>query len=179
MNRHSLLLQLAQYHSRFEEEQLFVPRFLELLQHPNCFLRTHLPGHLTGSAWIVSGNGDKVLLVRHAKLKRWLQPGGHADGDENIANVAMREMQEETGLAPRQTPTTIFDIDIHLIPARADFPAHDHYDIRYLFEVDEAEPLLINEESSDLQWVRLDELEKYVDSSSILRMKDKLLGGNQ
>lgn len=179
MNRHSLRLQLEQYKTPFEEEQLFTKRFLDLLQHPDCFQRSHLPGHFTGSAWIVSNNREKVLLVHHAKLKRWLQPGGHADGDEHIANVALREMQEETGLIPVEIPTIIFDIDIHEIPARGDFPKHDHYDIRYLFLVDESAPLLISHESTDLQWVRLDELERFADSPSLLRMRAKLFGSNQ
>lgn len=89
---------LLQYITLFTEEQPFVSSFLQLLQSPDCYQRTHLPGHLTGSAWIVDTTRQNVLLTHHAKLNRWLQPGGHADGDEDIAGVALREAEEETGV---------------------------------------------------------------------------------
>ncbi len=178
-NRSALQAVLRDYVTSFEEEKNFVDRFLALLEHPRCFHRDHLPGHITGSAWIVSGDRTKVLLVHHAKLSKWLQPGGHADGEENVWAVAQREAWEETGAQVKPVSSSIFDIDIHEIPARGDFPKHDHYDIRFLFEVEEATPLQINHESTDLKWVPLSELADYNSSPSVLRMRDKLTRGYQ
>jgi 8-oxo-dGTP pyrophosphatase MutT (NUDIX family) len=176
-SRRSLIEALSHYTSVYQQERDFKLQFLTLLQHERCYHRDFLPGHMTGSAWIIDPSRQFVLLTLHAKLNRWLQPGGHADGDENIFNVASGEAYEETGLK-RITPLgndLLFDIDIHLIPARHTFPAHHHYDIRFIFEADKGEPLTITDESHDLQWVRLDKLATLTDNESILRMKMKTL----
>jgi len=177
MNRQQLIATLQTYPSRDPDEIAFVPQFLELLRHADAYQRTHLPGHITGSAWIVDASKKFVLLTHHAKLNKWLQPGGHADGDENILNVALREVNEETGLHPLDTPQRHpFDIDIHPIPARQDFPEHLHYDVRFLFVVDKNEPLLLSEESHALAWVSLTEVAAISQNNrSMMRMVDKLL----
>lgn len=157
-------------------EQQFVDRFIELLQHPDAFQRTHLPGHITGSAWISDTEGKAVLLTHHAKLNKWLQPGGHADGDENVMRVALREAEEETGLTTlKPFYDHIFDIDIHPIPARGDMPEHLHYDIRYWFQADRNSDLVVTEESHDLRWVSLDELPEVCNgNASMMRMARKM-----
>ncbi len=174
-DREGLIQALTHYTTSFEEEARFASSFLSLLQHPDAFQRSHLPGHVTGSAWIINKPRTHVLLTHHAKLNKWLQPGGHADGEENVLNVALREAEEETGVkAFRLVLTGIFDIDIHPIPARKDFVAHDHYDIRFLLEANMEEPLIITEESHDLAWVPLPVLSKYNNSPSLLRMAEKV-----
>ena len=175
MDRHSLITELQSYSTEFAEEQKFILPFLELLDHKDCFQRTHLPGHITGSAWIINQDKTKTLLVHHAKLNKWVQPGGHADGEENILNVALREAEEETGLRNLKPSSLIFDIDIHLIPDRKDFPQHFHYDIRFLVEGDELERITVSEESHDVRWINLNELEKFTSERSVLRMKEKLV----
>src|SRR4051812_18998386 len=67
--------------------------------HPDAALRANVTGHLTGSALVVDATGERTLLMLHRKLGRWFQPGGHADGDTNLPAVALREAQEETGIA--------------------------------------------------------------------------------
>src|SRR5260221_12016802 len=98
INRESLIHSLQSYSTIFPEEEIFKSRFLELLEHPRSFHRDHLPGHITGSAWIVNQDFSRVLMVLHAKLGRWLQPGGHAAGDEKVRNFALRKATEATGL---------------------------------------------------------------------------------
>jgi 8-oxo-dGTP pyrophosphatase MutT (NUDIX family) len=179
MNRQSLLAFFSEYTTPFSEENLFIFRFQELLGQDNCFERTHLPGHITGSSWIVDPTHTQVLLVHHAKLNKWLQPGGHADGDENVLQVALREAEEETGLKKLTVISeTPFDVDIHLIPARKDFGEHDHYDIRFLIEAETTEPIIVSEESHDVKWIPLKSLEDWNQEPSILRMKEKLLRPN-
>ena len=108
--------------------------FLE--RHPEPFDRGIPEGHLTGSAVVASTAGDRVLLLHHRKLRRWLQPGGHGEpGEQDGETVALREAREETGIerlelhpsAPRP-----LDVDVHPIPARGSEPAHRHLDLRYL-----------------------------------------------
>jgi len=140
-----------------EAERRDLARILEFVgRHPDPFDRRIAEGHLTGSAFVVSGDGARVLLLHHRKLDRWLQPGGHAEaGEASGEAVALREAREETGLvslrlhprAPRP-----LDVDVHAIPARPGEPAHAHLDLRYLVLAGE-EPLRRQaEEAADLRW---------------------------
>jgi 8-oxo-dGTP pyrophosphatase MutT (NUDIX family) len=174
MTEQQNLLQSLQHYQPWPEESSFISPFELLLQHPNAYLRTHLPGHITGSAWVVNETITQVLLVHHAKLNKWVQPGGHADGEKNIFNVALRETQEETGLMHFSSNGSIFDIDIHLIPARNDFPAHYHYDVRYLLVAKEGQSIVVSDESHDVLWFTLDEIQKITHERSVLRMVDKI-----
>lgn len=128
-------------------------RFVEA--EPECLLRACVPGHLTGSAWIVDAARERTLLTHHLKLEKWLQLGGHADGDGDLLAVALREGREESGLESlRAVSAEIFDVDRHWIPARKTDPAHWHYDIRFMTEANPEEPLVraVNE-SKELAWV--------------------------
>jgi len=172
-----LPLLLQSYQTSFSEESAFINRFSELLLHPRAYHRDHLPGHITGSAWVVNHERSKVLLLHHGKLNTWLQPGGHADGDENVLKVALRELEEETGLRPVNLLTPgIFDLDIHPIPERKDFPSHFHYDVRFLFEADEQDKIIVSEESFDVKWISFSKLKAYSENISIHRMVKKILG---
>lgn len=119
--------------------------------HPDCCERTLLVGHCTGSAWLVSPDGRRALLMHHRKLDRWLQLGGHADGEGDLAAVALREAEEESGLSGLSIEGGVFDLDRHLIPARGDEPAHWHYDMRFVVRASR-EDFMANEESHALAW---------------------------
>ena len=175
VDRHELVFQLNSYQTSFADEAVFIKPFLQLLKEKNCFERTHLPGHITGSSWIVDENHEHVLLVHHVKLNKWLQPGGHADGDENILQVALREAEEETGIKKIcSVNQTIFDLDIHAIPARKEMPEHLHYDIRFLLQCSRDEQLVVSAESHDVKWIRLTELHHLTQERSVLRMMEKV-----
>lgn len=118
----------------------------------SVFERTHAVGHFTGAAWLVSVDGRRALLTHHRKLDRWLQPGGHADGDRDLARVALREAEEETGLRDLVVEQAIFDLDRHLIPARPDEPAHWHYDVRFVVQATASEDFVVSAESHALAW---------------------------
>jgi len=137
--------------------------------------RTTIPYHWTASAWILDAPGEMALLLFHRKLQRWLQPGGHADGEWNLEAVALREAQEETGLTSlRLDSLEMFDFDVTPIPARGDGPAHAHLDARYLFWADRGEPIVESAESNGVKWVRLGELGNESDSG-IRRMAEKTI----
>jgi 8-oxo-dGTP pyrophosphatase MutT (NUDIX family) len=104
---------------------------------PDCLLRSNLAGHLTGSAFVVDRGRRRLLLIHHKALDRWLQPGGHADGDPDLAAVARREVLEETGIGDLEILIPgPFDLDIHAIPEKKGVSAHLHYDVRFLFATD-------------------------------------------
>jgi 8-oxo-dGTP pyrophosphatase MutT (NUDIX family) len=175
VNRARLISSLQQYRTSYALERRYISRFIELLSHSRAYFRDHLPGHMTGSAWIVDETRNFILLTHHAKLNRWLQPGGHADGTENIYEVALQEAHEETGINDfKIISADLFDIDIHKIPARADFPEHDHYDVRLLLEAKRDSNLFITEESHALEWVAFHELPMRTgNNQSMLRMAEK------
>ncbi|WP_414636537.1 NUDIX hydrolase [Arenimonas sp.] len=126
--------------------------------HPDCCERSLPIGHFTGSAWLVSADGLRVLLMHHRKLDRWLQLGGHADGDGELARVALREAEEESGLTGLSVLPDVFDLDRHAIPARGNEPEHWHYDVRFVVRASDNEAYVVNEESHDLAWRRIDEI---------------------
>ncbi len=135
------------------EARELVDTFLGFLaSSPEVFERHHPPGHFTGSAWLVSADGERVLLIHHRKLGRWLQPGGHADGDTDLMRVALREATEETGLSGLHVEPGIFDIDRHRIPARGSEPEHWHYDVRFVVRAGPDEAFVMNHESLALAW---------------------------
>ncbi len=175
-SRAALINALTVYTTKFKEEQPFALQFRELLKSTGCYHRDHLPGHITGSAWIVDEDRTHVLLIHHNNLNKWLQPGGHADGDENVLNVALREANEETGLSNLiQLTPGFFDLDIHPIPTRKGFPEHFHFDVRFLFQASKKDELKISEESSDLKWINLEDIPTLTQNNpSILRMIKKL-----
>lgn len=145
---------LADYGRRHPGEAGVVAQFKELLADPGpVYERRRLAGHFTGSAWLVDGAGKRVLLTHHRKLGRWLQLGGHADGDADLAAVALREAEEESGLSDLVVEPAIFDLDRHAIPARGEEPEHWHYDVRFVVRANGSEDFAVGEESLDLAWI--------------------------
>ncbi|MEO7066371.1 MAG: NUDIX hydrolase [Rhodanobacter sp.] len=144
---------LQRYRDQWQGEAILVDAFQHFLHtSANVFDRTHTSGHFTGSSWLVSSDGTRVLLMHHRKLNRWLQPGGHADGDSDLARVALREAREETGVPDLQVEDAIFDLDRHRIPARAEESEHWHYDVRYVVRAGMDECFVVNQESNGLAW---------------------------
>jgi 8-oxo-dGTP pyrophosphatase MutT (NUDIX family) len=126
-------------------------------RHADPFDRRIPEGHLTGSALVVSRSGDRVLLLHHRKLQRWLQPGGHGEAGESSGEaVAIREAREETGIEGLELHPTAprpLDVDIHAIPARPGEPAHAHLDLRYLVLAPDGASITRHaDESNDLRW---------------------------
>ena len=175
MHRRKLLEGLRVYLRANPEELLLVDRFDSFInENVDCFDRSNLEGHVTGSAWLVSPDGRQALLTHHKKLGRWLQLGGHSDGESDTLLVSKREAEEESGLRVEPVDESIFDIDIHEIPARGNEPAHFHFDVRFLFRALDLR-FVVSSESHDLRWVDLLKIEKFSDEWSVIRMRDKYL----
>ncbi|MEM9204427.1 MAG: NUDIX hydrolase [Actinomycetota bacterium] len=133
-------------------------RMRELLDtRPEPLVRAERPGHFTGSALVVHPDLQRTLVLFHTKLQIWVQPGGHADGDANLAAVALREAEEETGIVGLRVWPVAIDLDIHEVdPPKED--AHLHYDVRFVVMAPEGAQVDANHESQDQRWVRPDEL---------------------
>lgn len=142
--------------------------------------RSTLSGHVTGSAFIVNNDQTHTLLLHHAKLNRWVQPGGHLDEtDDSPAAGALREAIEETGIAALSLASdALFDVDVHLIPERNQDkihePAHYHHDARYLV-IAGVKDVTISSESLAFRWVALTELAGGRHESGLVRMARKLM----
>jgi 8-oxo-dGTP pyrophosphatase MutT (NUDIX family) len=182
MHREPVLKLLRQHATRAlepHEAEMVAETISFVAAEPDCLLRTCVPGHLTGSAWIVDAARKRTLLTHHLKLEKWLQLGGHADGDGDLLAVALREGLEESGLTGlRPVKAEIFDVDRHWIPARKTEPAHWHYDLRFMIEGDPAEPLVrAANESKELAWVPVSGVTALNPEESMARMVRKTLAG--
>jgi len=177
-HRQAFSAHLNRYAQAHPDEGEVAARFGEFLRSaPTVFERTHAVGHFTGSAWLVSADGARVLLTHHRKLGRWLQLGGHADGDPDLAGVALREAEEESGLTQLAVEPLPFDLDCHWIPERAGESGHWHYDVRYVVRAGGSEAFAVSEESLALAWKPVAEIAADAAADeSLRRMAKKWLG---
>jgi 8-oxo-dGTP pyrophosphatase MutT (NUDIX family) len=138
-----------------EKEKLDKIKMLQFLNtYEKCFERSLSIGHFTGSCWLENCDGTMFLLTLHKKIGIWLQLGGHADGNHDLARVALKEAHEESGLKNIELLSgEIFDIGVHQIQEYKGTPAHYHYDIRFLLKTtDKNKDIQISSESTDLKW---------------------------
>lgn len=177
-----LLAELRRYEPFDALEDSHRQRMVELLKEgAEPFSRGHfLPGHFTASCYIVDGAG-RLLLHHHRRLNRWLQMGGHVDGEELPVAAALREGREESGL-PDLVASALFDLDIHGIPAGRAEPHHDHFDVRYVARTARPEAIKIDRaESNDLAWVTLERAAEWMPGPeshrAIAKIEQMLIGG--
>lgn len=159
-----------------------------LQKNPRGLWRDNLLGHTTASALVYNPNSYEVLLMHHKKLNKWLQMGGHSDGEPQLHLTALKEATEETGLdglqltnwLPKRSSCTesplFFDCDVHAIPEIKNVPAHYHYDFRFLVVARGGTDYVVNEEAHALQWFSMDEAKKLTKERSLIRIFDKLTG---
>jgi ADP-ribose pyrophosphatase YjhB (NUDIX family) len=173
---HALLAELSE-HVAFdaveEKHRLDTISFIE--QDPiTWWQRSTVDGHVTASAWVLNSARTHALLLHHAKLNRWLQPGGHLDDtDASPAHGALREAVEESGIATLSfVNAALFDVDVHPIPERKTEPAHVHYDVRYLIMANDTS-VIISDESLGAQWMSLSEIVASHLDESITRLAKK------
>lgn len=162
------------YDNKETEDVQKVKNFLE--NCTNCYDRSNLEGHITAGAFVCDRNGN-ILLNHHKKSGMWFQFGGHSDGEEDSLNVARREIMEEAGITDFSLGiNSIFDVAVMRIPysAKKNEPEHLHYDVNFLFIV-ENHNYEISNESTEIKWVTIDEALKLIDKNdySMIRMVKK------
>ena len=178
--RSSDLSRLLERHEPHDEREAgCLQQMRELLASPgDPFDRNRFtPGHFTASAFVLAPGRRCVLMIHHAKLSRWLQPGGHMEGsDADPAAAAQREVEEETGLtglvATGDRPAPL-DLDIHPIPGRPGEPGHRHFDVRFLFRAPH-ERVHRGDGVNEARWVPLAELGTLNPEPAMTRIVAKL-----
>ena len=167
---------IEKYQPLYQKELIFKEKILELISTcDDCFLRSCRVGHFTASAFLLNKELSHVLLMHHTKLDKWMQLGGHCDGDADILGVAIKEAQEESGIKEiKPLNSEIFDIDIHLIPPSNKDEAHYHFDIRFLLHAYNDDKVCKNHESKELRWIKKDSTELPSKSDSVTRMFEKI-----
>jgi len=161
-----LFANLRAYAQAHPTERHIAQAFIDFLASgDDVFLRTRMDGHFTASCWLLSADGERVLLTHHRKLARWLQLGGHADGQMDLAKVALTEAIEESGLSDLAVEPSIFDLDAHLIPARGGEAAHTHWDVRFVLRCAGSENYQVSAESLALAWLPIAQMHDYPDAS--------------
>ena len=141
------------------QDQAVILAFLD--KNPDAFYRTNLLAHMTASAWVVNPQRSKVLMVYHRLYDSWSWTGGHADGEEDLLAVALREVREETGVQ-RLRPVTeeIYSLEVLTVDGHEKHgryvPSHLHLNVTYLLEAEEDQPLRVCEaENSGVAWFSL------------------------
>ncbi|MCB9988379.1 MAG: NUDIX hydrolase [Rhodospirillales bacterium] len=177
MVRKTIKIALDSYQPENEKEKTDREAIVAFMNdNDDCFHRSCVPGHITGSALLINRTGDKVLLNHHRKLDLWMQFGGHCDGESDVLSVARRECIEESGIENVElVMPDVFDLDVHVIPENTTKgePEHKHYDIRYLFRVTDDSDFVLSDESHDLRWCTYEEAKSLTTDPSVHRMLDK------
>lgn len=143
--------------------------------------RKNLIAHLTSSAFTVNRTRDKVLVVHHNIYNSWSWTGGHADGEEDLLTVAIKELEEETGVTNiKLVSPEIFSLDVlpvlgHMRKGEYVSP-HLHLSVAFLIEADENDALIVKEdENSGVKWIPLDKLNVYSNEPHMHKVYDKFV----
>ena len=173
--RQAALLRILDRHSPADPKEARDMQLIRRLvcQHSDIMSPRCQAGHITASALVIDCASGRVLLHYHRKLSRWLQVGGHLEGETDVAQAALREAREETGLLdlaffPLAAVAPV-DLDVHTIPAQPDMPAHLHLDFRYLLTTRQPHALAPERgESLQFRWLTVEQalaLDDALDSS--------------
>ena len=166
------------FNEQEREDKEIIISFLE--NSADAFLRGNKQAHMTASAWIVNKSRDKVLMVYHNLYDSWSWTGGHADGEEKLLKVALKEAKEETGADVKPVVENIFSLEILTVDGHEKkgeyVPSHLHMNVTYLLEASEEDVLKIcPDENSGVSWFSLeDALAKSTEPWFVQRIYKKL-----
>lgn len=151
--------QIEKYIPYNEQEEVDKKSFLDFIDtFDDVLTRDNIFGHFSSSAFVVNKERTKMLVVYHIINDGWIYPGGHADGEDDLLGVAVREVEEETGLKTKVLDENIFAIQAAPVKGHIKkgkyVPAHIHYDVLYLLEADDTLELSFrDDESKGVKWI--------------------------
>lgn len=149
---------------------------VDLLRHsPDPFSRAQFtPGHITCTGLVLAPDGERLLLIHHKRLDRWLLPGGHVEAeDREIEDAARREVVEETGAVLSPDCPRLIGVDVHGIPPKRGEPYHLHHDLIFAFCAG-SDRIRISEESHDAAWSGPHEFDRYLVPGNVRRAHARL-----
>ena len=155
------LVKYVPYNEQEENDKKVMIDFIDTFD--NYLIRENEFGHFTASSWIVNKDRTKVLMIHHNIYNSWAWTGGHADGDDDLKHVALKEANEETGLDNfKLLSEDIFSLEILTVDGHVKrgkyVPSHLHLNVTFLIEADENEVIRIKEdENSDIKWIDIEE----------------------
>jgi 8-oxo-dGTP pyrophosphatase MutT (NUDIX family) len=144
---------------------------------PEPFSRHHFtPGHITCTGLVLAPDGERILLVHHRRLSRWLLPGGHVEPDDpTVADAARREVVEETGAALVPSPSVpLIGADVHGIPSNGREPYHLHHDLLFHFRATSID-LEVSAESHAVVWCAPADFGRYEVPANVRRAYRRVL----
>jgi len=173
VGRKELMYELEDYKTEYKKEMICVKETIKFINSNENLIRDNNENeHITASVWIINEDMNKCLLVHHKKLNKWIQIGGHVDDSESAYDAAVRETKEETGLVDiKLMGNGIFDISI--FEGMKKGRKHKHYDVIYLFQANENDKLIISDESNELKWININDINRYTNEEEILRLAEK------
>lgn len=170
------------------KDKAFILKAMEM--HSDLLYRENPFMHFSSSCWITNTSHTKLLMIYHKIYDSWAWSGGHADGEADLLKVAVKEMEEETGISNyRLVSENPFSLEVLTVDGHfkkgAYVSSHLHLNLTYLFEVDEKEALILNEKETDgVKWIPVNEIKKAVSEQWMMhniyqKLIDKMNGGKE
>lgn len=176
MNLRNMIKNYVPYNEQEIEDKNSFLKFLDTFE--DVLTRDNIFGHFTSSAFVVNKDRTKMLVVYHNIYDGWVYPGGHADGEFDLLSVAVREVEEETGLKAKILDENIFGLQVNAVNGHVKrgkyISSHTHYDVVYLLEADDTLPLTYRiDESKGVKWILLEEAynDEIIDSFKLVHKK--------
>ena len=155
--------ELERYVPVNEQETLDKAIMLKYVDEPKAYMRENNEAHFTASSWVINQNHDRVLTCYHNIYNSWSWLGGHADGNQDLRSVAIREVREESGIEAVSADDELLSVEILTVDGHEKkghyVSSHLHLNVTYLLIADDRQPLKAkDDENRAVSWFDIDEV---------------------